>query len=44
MPMKRLGEVHEIAAIAGFLLSDEASYLTGQSILVDGGISAAYTT
>ena len=44
MPMKRLGKVHEIAAIAGFLLSDEASYLTGQSILVDGGITAAYTT
>ena len=44
MPMKRLGEVHEIAAIAGFLLSEDASYLTGQSILVDGGITAAYTT
>ena len=44
MPMKRLGEALEIATIAGFLLSEEASYLTGQSILVDGGITAAYTT
>jgi NAD(P)-dependent dehydrogenase (short-subunit alcohol dehydrogenase family) len=44
LPMKRLGEEDEIASVAGFLLSDEASYLTGQSLLVDGGITAAFTT
>ncbi len=44
MPMKRLGEAHEIASTAAFLLSDSSSFLTGQSIIVDGGITAAYTT
>ncbi len=44
MPMKRLGEESEIATVAAFLLSNEASFLTGQSLLVDGGITAAFTT
>jgi glucose 1-dehydrogenase len=36
-PMKRVGEPSEIAAIAAFLASDDASYLTGQTIYPDGG-------
>ena len=36
-PLGRLGEPEEIAAIAAFLASDEASYITGQTIYADGG-------
>ena len=36
-PLGRLGEPSEIAAIAAFLLSDDASYITGQTIYADGG-------
>ena len=36
-PMGRIGEPAEIAAIAVFLASDEASYITGQTIYADGG-------
>ena len=36
-PMKRLGEPHEIADVAAFLLSDAASYMTGEIVVVDGG-------
>jgi 3-oxoacyl-[acyl-carrier protein] reductase len=37
IPMRRLGEPREFAALAAFLVSDRASYITGQSIAVDGG-------
>jgi 3-oxoacyl-[acyl-carrier protein] reductase len=37
IPMGRFGEAHEIAAMAAFLASPAASYVTGQSICVDGG-------
>jgi len=37
IPMRRLGEPDEFAALAAFLASDRASYITGQSIVVDGG-------
>ena len=37
IPMGRLGEPHEFAAMATFLVSDRARYVTGQSIAVDGG-------
>jgi 3-oxoacyl-[acyl-carrier protein] reductase len=37
IPMRRLGEVHEFAALAAFLVSERASYITGSSIAVDGG-------
>ena len=36
-PMGRLGEPEEIAAVTAFLASDEASYVTGQTIYADGG-------
>ena len=37
IPMKRLGEPREFAALAAFLVSERASYITGTSIPVDGG-------
>ena len=37
IPMRRLGEPEEFAALAVFLASNRASYITGQSIAVDGG-------
>lgn len=39
IPMERYGTVAEIAATAAFLVSDEAGYITGQNIRVDGGIT-----
>ena len=36
-PLGRAGEPEEIAAIAAFLLSDEASYITGETLYADGG-------
>ena len=44
VPMGRFGEADEIAAVVAFLASDDASFITAASYLVDGGISAAYTT
>ena len=37
VPMKRMGKPEDIAPIISFLLSDEAGYITGQNIAVDGG-------
>ena len=39
-PLQRGGEPHEIAAMALFLASDEASYVNGQAFPVDGGLSS----
>ncbi len=39
VPMKRIGKVEEIAKTIAFLLSDDAGYITGQNIRVDGGIT-----
>lgn len=41
IPMKRFGTVDEIAAGVVFLASDEASYITGVTLYIDGGWTAA---
>ncbi|WP_115827475.1 SDR family oxidoreductase [Xenorhabdus cabanillasii] len=38
-PIGRLSKIEEISKIALFICSDEASFITGQNIVVDGGIS-----
>ena len=44
VPMGRFGEAREIAQGALFLASDESSFVTASTFLVDGGLSAAYIT
>jgi NAD(P)-dependent dehydrogenase (short-subunit alcohol dehydrogenase family) len=44
VPVGRFGEPEEIAAAVAFLASDDASFVTATSFLVDGGIHAAYVT
>jgi NAD(P)-dependent dehydrogenase (short-subunit alcohol dehydrogenase family) len=39
IPMARPGKMEEVSKVAAFLLSDDAGYITGQSILVDGGVT-----
>ena len=38
IPLKRFGKPQEIAAVVTFLASEQASYLTGQTVVVDGGL------
>jgi NAD(P)-dependent dehydrogenase (short-subunit alcohol dehydrogenase family) len=44
IPMGRFAEADEIAAAVTFLASDDASFITASTFLVDGGISGAYVT
>jgi NAD(P)-dependent dehydrogenase (short-subunit alcohol dehydrogenase family) len=44
VPMGRFAEPEEIASAAAFLASDDSSFMTASSFLVDGGISGAYVT
>jgi NAD(P)-dependent dehydrogenase (short-subunit alcohol dehydrogenase family) len=39
-PMKRLGEPEDVARLVGFLVSDAASWITGETVRVDGGVLA----
>lgn len=41
-PTKRYGVASEIAHMVAFLASDEASYVNGQAIAVDGGLSSSH--
>jgi NAD(P)-dependent dehydrogenase (short-subunit alcohol dehydrogenase family) len=40
VPMKRMGNPDDIAPVVSFLLSEEAKYITGQNLIVDGGWTA----
>lgn len=39
IPMRRAGDAEEMAAVTAFLCSDEAGYITGQTVFVDGGLT-----
>jgi NAD(P)-dependent dehydrogenase (short-subunit alcohol dehydrogenase family) len=39
VPMRRYGSVHEVASVVAYLLSDDASYVTGVNLEVSGGSS-----
>jgi glucose 1-dehydrogenase len=39
IPMRRAGDAEEMAAVTAFLCSDEAAYITGQTVFVDGGLT-----
>jgi NAD(P)-dependent dehydrogenase (short-subunit alcohol dehydrogenase family) len=42
-PLGRLGQPEDVAAACHFLASDEAGFITGQNLLVDGGLTAGWT-
>jgi NAD(P)-dependent dehydrogenase (short-subunit alcohol dehydrogenase family) len=44
LPMGRFAEAHEIAQAGLFLASDDSSYITASTFLVDGGLAGAYVT
>ena len=41
IPMGRVGTAEEVASVVAFLASDDAAYVTGAAIVVDGGLTAA---
>jgi 3-oxoacyl-[acyl-carrier protein] reductase len=42
IPLKRMGKTHDIGNLIAFLLSDQAAYITGQVITVDGGLTTGW--
>jgi NAD(P)-dependent dehydrogenase (short-subunit alcohol dehydrogenase family) len=42
-PLERLGQPHEVAAVVAFLVSDEASFISGIDVLVDGGMLQGFS-
>lgn len=44
IPLQRVGRPHEIASLIRYLTSDDASYITGQSIIADGGLTVRWPT
>jgi NAD(P)-dependent dehydrogenase (short-subunit alcohol dehydrogenase family) len=42
IPMRRIGDPSEAARVAAFLLSDDAAYVTGQSVRADGGLTRSF--
>ncbi|MEC9348284.1 MAG: SDR family oxidoreductase, partial [Planctomycetota bacterium] len=44
VPMGRFGEATEMAQAALYLASEDSSYVTGTTFMVDGGITSAYVT
>jgi len=42
-PLQRIGNTHDIASMASFLLSDDSSWMTGQVLKIDGGMSTLKT-
>jgi 3-oxoacyl-[acyl-carrier protein] reductase len=40
IPSRRFGKPHEIASLVEFLCSDDAGYINGSSIVIDGGLSS----
>jgi NAD(P)-dependent dehydrogenase (short-subunit alcohol dehydrogenase family) len=40
-PLRRIGEPHEIAGAVAFLGSDASTFMTGQTIVIDGGVTTA---
>jgi 3-oxoacyl-[acyl-carrier protein] reductase len=42
IPLGRIGKAREVAALIRFLTGDDASYITGQSVIADGGLTVRW--